>query len=344
MDTVSDLARAILAVVFTVAAVAKLLDLPTSRRTMAAFGVPGRLAYRAGTALPFAELATAVLLVIDATARAGGIAALVLLLAFIGGISASLSRGETPNCNCFGQISAEPVGARTLVRNGVLTVLALIVAIEGPGAGLFAWASEETAQTLAALLSLSTIGGIVAAVLMQRKVRQSDADYLRLQRHVAQLPRDLPVGMRAPGFELPDLHGNNVSLASLWSRGRPVMLFFMGPNCGPCVRLMPELQRWNAALADRVTFVVVSNGGLPAEQIADHLRPLGDEVVALVQEANEVADTYRVLATPTALVIDSDGMIASASAGGPDEIEALVRVVLASTPAPGTPRGDLVAA
>jgi thiol-disulfide isomerase/thioredoxin/uncharacterized membrane protein YphA (DoxX/SURF4 family) len=344
MDTLSDVARAILAVVFAVAAVAKLLDLPTSRRTMAAFGVPPRFARHAGTALPFAELATTVLLVIDATAQVGGIAALVLLLAFIAGISASLSRGETPNCNCFGQISAEPIGARTLVRNGVLAALAVIVTANGPGAGLLAWTGEQTAQTLAALLALAAIGGVMAYSAMRRQLRQADADYLRLQRISAQLPRDLPIGMRAPGFELSDLHGNRVTLGSLWSRGRPVMLLFLGPNCGPCVRLMPELARWNAALADRVTFAVISNGGLPQEQIADHLRPLGDDVIALVQENQEVADTYRVLATPTAVVVDADGMIASGSAGGPEEIEALIRVVLDSKPTPGAPRGDLVAA
>ena len=344
MDTLSDVARAILAVVFAVAAVAKLLDLPTSRRTMAAFGVPPRFARRAGTALPFAELATTVLLVIDATAQIGGIAALVLLVAFIAGISASLSRGETPNCNCFGQISAEPIGARTLVRNGVLAVLALLVAVNGPGAGLLDWMGRQTAQTIAALLALAAIGGVMAYVAMRRKLRQADVDYLRLQRTTAQLPRDLPIGMRAPNFELLDLHDNRHSLASLWLRGRPVMLLFLGPNCGPCVRLMPELARWNAALRDRVTFVVISNGGLPAGQIAEHLRPLGDDVVTLVQEGQEVADAYRVLATPTAVVIDTDGMIASASAGGPDEIEALVRVVLDTTPAPDTPHGDLVAA
>jgi thiol-disulfide isomerase/thioredoxin/uncharacterized membrane protein YphA (DoxX/SURF4 family) len=344
MDTLSDVARAILAVVFAVAAVAKLLDLPTSRRTMAAFGVPPRLARRAGTALPFAELATVVLLAIDATARIGGIAALVLLLAFIGGISASLSRGETPNCNCFGQISAEPIGARTLVRNGVLTVLAVLVTVNGPGAGLLAWTGEQTAQTLAVLLALAVVGGVMAYLAMRGKLRQADADYLRLQRISAQLPRDLPVGMRAPAFELSDLRGNRVSLASLWLRGRPVMLLFLGPNCGPCVRLMPELARWNAALTDRVTFAVISNGGLAHEQIAEHLRPLGDDVVALVQEDQEVADSYRVLATPTAIVVDTDGMIASGSAGGPEEIEALVRVVLDGAPSPGAPRDDLVAA
>jgi thiol-disulfide isomerase/thioredoxin/uncharacterized membrane protein YphA (DoxX/SURF4 family) len=344
MDTLSDVARAILAVVFAVAAVAKLLDLPTSRRTMAAFGVPARYASDAGTALPFAELATAVLLVIDATARIGAIAALVLLLAFIGGISASLSRGETPNCNCFGQISAEPIGARTLVRNAVLTALAVLVAVNGPGAGLLAWVGAQTAQTLAVLLALGAVGGVMAYQAMRRKLRQADVDYFRLQRISAQLPRDLPVGMRAPGFELSDVRGERVSLGSLWSRGRPVMLLFLGPNCGPCVRLMPELARWNAALADRVTFVVISNGGLPQEQIAEHLSPLGDDVIALVQENQEVADLYRVLATPTAVVVDSEGMIASGSAGGPEEIEALVRVVLDSAPTPGAPRGDLVAA
>src|SRR6266487_2263634 len=100
MDPVADIARALLAVVFTVAAVAKLLDLPSSRRMMAAFGLPPTPAARAGTALPFAELGTAVLLVIEPTARIGGILALALLVLFIAGISVNLAKGNKPDCNC----------------------------------------------------------------------------------------------------------------------------------------------------------------------------------------------------------------------------------------------------
>ena len=58
--------------------------------------------------LPAAELATAAALLFAATARWGALAALLLLAAFIFGLTRALRRGETPDCHCFGQVHSEP--------------------------------------------------------------------------------------------------------------------------------------------------------------------------------------------------------------------------------------------
>jgi thiol-disulfide isomerase/thioredoxin len=342
MDTVADLARALLAVVFTVAAVAKLLDLPASTRTMVGFGVPPRYSRTAGTGLPFAELATAVALVVEPSARWGGIAALALLLVFIAGISNSLAHGATPDCNCFGQIASEPVSSRTIVRNAILAAIAALVVANGAGSSLLAWTgSRAAAENIAILLALILVAAIATMVQLRRDRAALSAGVDQLRRRIGALPRDLPLGMPAPAFELPDVHGATVSLDSLCARGRPVVLLFVGPNCGSCVELFPELARWNAALADDVTLAVVSNGGLEREHIAAHLRPLGD-VTALVQKGQEIAESYRILATPTAILVDQRGMVASVPAGGANEIEALIRVVLEGESESDVPRGDLV--
>jgi methylamine dehydrogenase accessory protein MauD len=328
MDLVADLARAVLAVVFTVAAVAKLLDLSGSIRTMLEFGVPPRLAAIAGRGLPIAELGTAILLVINDTAWLGGIAALVLLLAFIAGIANSLSHGLTPDCNCFGQVASEPVSSRTIIRNSVLAALTIPVIVNGSGSSLLAWSgSRSAAETIAVLLALALVAGGVVLLHTRREYQRLRGRVGNLERLTGMLPRDLAVGTPAPAFALPDVNGNTVSLTSLYAQGRPVLLMFVGPNCGSCVEMFPDLARWNTALSERVTFAVVSNGGLPAEQIAEHLSPLGD-VLALVQESQEVADLYRIFVTPTAIVVDERGRIANAPASGAREIEALVRVVL----------------
>ena len=122
----------LLAVVFATAGVAKLLDQPGSRSALEGFGVPTRVVPVAAWLLPLVELATAVALVVHPTARAGAIAALVLLLAFIGGIASAMSRGEAPDCHCFGQLHSAPAGRGTLVRNAALSGLAAIVAVHGP--------------------------------------------------------------------------------------------------------------------------------------------------------------------------------------------------------------------
>jgi uncharacterized membrane protein YphA (DoxX/SURF4 family)/thiol-disulfide isomerase/thioredoxin len=342
MDLIADIARAVLAVVFTVAAVGKLLDVSASTRTMMDFGVPARYANLAARALPIAELTTAVLLVLEPTAWLGGIAALLLLLVFIAGISNSLSHGRTPDCNCFGQVASEPISARTIIRNVVLAALTVPVIVNGSGASLLAWTgSRSAAENVAILLAIILLAAGVALLQTRREHRQLRKSVELLRAQVRMLPRDLPVGTPAPAFALRDVKGNLVSLASLYAKGRPVLLMFVGPNCGSCVEMFPDLVRWNSALSERVTFAVVSNGGMPAEQIAEHLSPLGD-VLALIQEGQEVADQYRIYVTPTAFVIDERGRIANAPASGAREIEALVRVVLEGEYDTATRDGDLV--
>jgi uncharacterized membrane protein YphA (DoxX/SURF4 family) len=131
MDAAVLVARLLLAAAFAIAGAAKLTDLGASRAALAEFGLPHRMAIPAGTLLPFAELATAVALVPAATARAGATAALVLLLVFSAAVASSLARGESPNCQCFGQLRAAPVGPSTLARNFALALLAGFVLVAG---------------------------------------------------------------------------------------------------------------------------------------------------------------------------------------------------------------------
>src|SRR3954454_14585054 len=108
-------ARLFLAAVFATAGAAKLFDLPGNRDALRGFGVPEPLVRPIGVLLPLAELSTAVALVARPSAQWAGLAALVLLLAFIGGIANAMRKGQAPDCHCFGQISSEPAGQGTLV-------------------------------------------------------------------------------------------------------------------------------------------------------------------------------------------------------------------------------------
>ena len=151
MDTVELALRIVLAVVFATAGVGKLLDLEGSRRAMQDFGVSERAAPAVGLLLPIAELATAILLIFEPTAQVGAILAALLLLAFIAGIANALRKGQEPDCHCFGQIHSAPAGKSTLIRNGVLLVAALVVAIGGSGPAIDDWVSARSAAELVAI-------------------------------------------------------------------------------------------------------------------------------------------------------------------------------------------------
>src|ERR1700691_4055383 len=108
--------RLLLALVFGVAGVAKLLDLAGSRKSLVNFGLPEFLAKPLGLLLPVAELMCAIALIPDRFAQWGASGIAALLVVFIVGISVVLAQGRRPDCHCFGQLHSTPVGSGTLLR------------------------------------------------------------------------------------------------------------------------------------------------------------------------------------------------------------------------------------
>ncbi len=334
------LTQLLLAAVFGVAGVGKLRDLEGSRGAMEEFGVPVRLTAAAGIALPIAELTVAMALLFPPSARWGAIGALALLLAFIAGIASALSQGRAPDCHCFGQIYSAPAGASTLVRNGLLAALSLFAVVFGPAPSITGWAAERSAW--AVLVTGAAVAAAVLAALRLRSWWQRRSLERALYR--ASLPSGLPVGTPAPVFDLPRLAGDRGSLDSLRARGKPVVLFFTHPQCGPCHELLPSLARWHSSLAQQLTIALVSQGDVAANEEAYEEHELID---VLLQEEREVYEAYEMRGTPSAVVVSPDGQIASATAEGDLPIEELLRQTLRrsnETPPAGTLSGPSEAA
>jgi uncharacterized membrane protein YphA (DoxX/SURF4 family)/thiol-disulfide isomerase/thioredoxin len=323
--------RVALAAVFAVAGVAKLLDRPGTRRSLSEFGVPERALPVATLLLPLLELATAVALIPPGSARWGAVAAMTLLLAFIGGITHALARGRTPDCNCFGQVHSAPAGRGTLLRNGVLAVFAAVVVWDGPGPSISEWVSARTpAELVAVAAGVIAISLAAFALRLWLDRRQLRGELAAARAEIAAVPPGLPVGAQAPHFALTDLHGETRTLASLCERGRPVVLAFLSPSCGPCLRVFREIGRWQATLPDRLTVVPVSSGS-----VAENLPIAGEHAIGemLLQEEFEVADAFRLRRAPSALVVAADGTIASPPVEGSFPVEQLIRLTLRRLPA-----------
>ena len=125
------IARMVLAGVFSVAAMGKMIDRDGTHRALADFGMPEPLAGPGAVALPFAELTVSAFLLVRPVAVWGAMGALLLLAFFTTGIAASLARGRRPDCHCFGQLHSAPAGPPTLVRNAVFLLLAGVVVWRG---------------------------------------------------------------------------------------------------------------------------------------------------------------------------------------------------------------------
>ena len=131
----------------------------------------------------------------------------------------------------------------------------------------------------------------------------------------------LALGEPAPAFTLMDAVGGEVTLDVLRRPGLPTLLVFADPTCGSCLALLPDVARWQRELAGELTVVVVTSG----DRERNRLEAEAQGVKAMVvQTAREVANAYRIGATPAAVVVGTDGGIASEVMQGADEIHLLV--------------------
>ena len=138
----------------------------------------------------------------------------------------------------------------------------------------------------------------------------------------------LPIGVAAPPFTLPTVNEDALSLHALQADGKPVVLLFSDPDCGPCNALLPEIGRWQQEMGDAMTLALISRGTADANRVkcSEH----GVQHV-LLQQDREVAAAYGVFGTPSAVLIRPDGTIGSALAQGSDEIRRLVAPSAADT-------------
>ncbi|MDQ2682217.1 MAG: TlpA family protein disulfide reductase [Chloroflexota bacterium] len=347
MDTIWLLARVVLAGVFAVAGVGKLLDIPGSIRATQGFGVPERLARPIGVALPFLEILAAILLLPVSSALAGAVLALALLTAFLGGMINSLRKGEAPDCHCFGQLHSEPVGPRSIIRNAVLAALAVVILFGGtsPGHSLLGWLDGESnaVKILTAVLAVVVLAVAAQTWLIVHLLGQNGRMLIRMDELAerpaaasqpgAAAPQPAPT-QKAPSFSGTGLIGEKISLESLLADKRPILLVFSDPGCGPCKALQPEIATWQREHAERLTVAMVTRGSL--DDAREKVKPDGLKNV-LIEKDRAISDAFNARGTPSAVLIDANGNYSGSVAAGAEAIRSLLRSAL--TPAPSNGNG-----
>lgn len=333
--------RLILAAIFAVAGIGKLLDLKGSESAIAGFGVPKSLAKPFSILLPLAEIAFAICLLFIETSWFGAVGCLILLGIFIGAMIYQMAKGNAPDCHCFGQIHSEPVGKKSLVRNIVISVFAAVLAVPGKnhqGIDIFENGFETAGKfdPMQIILGLAIVVLLAAIIYFLKQISEQQVKVLRriemlevlsgggLERENIGHPQDgLPIGAPAPNFALPNISGKVLEFDHLLANAKPMLFFFVSPTCAPCAALLPEIAQWKEEFAGKLEFIFVSSG--KAKENIEKFGETGNQI--LLQKEREVSELFGALWTPTALLINSDGTIGSRTAAGDEAIRTLVAKV-----------------
>lgn len=303
-----------LVAVLLVSGVAKLRDPRATRDAFGALRVPAIVpADVAAPALPWLEIALAVLLLVAPATGLVLVAALVvlLMLAYTALVGRALGFDEPVTCSCFGSIGRHDVDRTTLARNVLLTVLAAVVlwfALDGGSvpSALVALDGGSWAA-LAATLAVAAVAVLVVGGPASSTPPVSD-DLLDYERQA------IPYG----ALTLHD--GRSASLAQL-AAAQARLLVVLNPGCGPCVRTAEKLDGWAARLAPAVGVVAIYPDEASARAAGEH----APDLAAWEPELN-VRRVFSV-AAPAAVLLGADGYLAGGPVAGEDDVAAFVEDV-----------------
>jgi len=121
---------------------------------------------------------------------------------------------------------------------------------------------------------------------------------------------------------LPDLLGTPVRLQEL--RGKRMLLLFWNPGCGFCARMLDDLKAWEADPPDDALQLLVISTGTPEAN-----RQLGLRAQVLLDQGFTTGRAFGASGTPSAVLIEVDGTIASEVAVGAPGVLALTRNTVA---------------
>jgi hypothetical protein len=89
-------------------------------------------------------------------------------------------------------------------------------------------------------------------------------------------------------------------------RGEKTVVLFWNPGCGFCQRMLPDLKAWETGrTSDAPRLLVVSSGSVEANRAQGLQSPL------VLDSGFSVGRLYGVSGTPSAVLVDEEGRIAS---------------------------------
>ncbi len=129
--------------------------------------------------------------------------------------------------------------------------------------------------------------------------------------------RQPKIGEPLPEFSLNDIYGNEVGSDDL--KGRRTLVVFWSLTCPHCVAMMNDLRRWNESRSAADPGLIVFSEGTPE----DH-KDVALNAPVVLDAGYKTAEKFGMYGTPSAVVVDEKGRIASETGVGSANIWALI--------------------
>lgn len=317
----------VLAVVLALAGVLKLRDVDESvRHQWEVMGVP-RLLNRTWVRRlhPPAEvvLALALLVAPGTWGSLAALAALGLTLAYTFLVVRALRRG-TVSCACLGAGHPTPVTRRTLGRNLLLTGLALaslvVMVPHAPNPVTRAVARGEASWLVMVLTAMLTAWLLTSPDTSPSRTPAASPEAAGQ----TDQPQDAPyLRTLTPRATLRDADGSVLDIVSASAR-RAHLLLFLSPGCGACTDLAAQVPRWAEEMPALRVAAVVHMSPQALRDAAPHWTAW-----TLYDQDGTAARMLRTQATPSAVLLGTDGMLAGGPVAGAQEVWGLVEDVRA---------------
>jgi peroxiredoxin len=147
-------------------------------------------------------------------------------------------------------------------------------------------------------------------------------DAIRALVRGATMPPPLKKGDRVPSLELRDLSGGTADLAALGSRR--TLLLFWNPSCGFCATMLNDVKAWEGSRSKNAPHLIVISAGSPKAN-----REQGFRSRVLLDATFAAGARFGAGGTPSAVIVDADGRVASDVGVGADAVMALATAGLA---------------
>ena len=114
-------------------------------------------------------------------------------------------------------------------------------------------------------------------------------------------------GGKAPNFNLKTITGDTVNLADTLKK-KPAVLVFWATWCPPCVREIPDVEKYYKAKGKKVAVIAI-NVQESAKKVAGFVAKKGISYPVVLDTSGKIAQAYGVRGIPSVIAIDKNGDI-----------------------------------